>query len=110
MKTKILLLFILLFWLLGVCTVLSGKIEEEMLPQVVTVQAGAQQLSDPNSKMKLPLGCLQAEENGMHLYRLAEGSGWEAGTYVVFQVCLSVLLLFGEEAISDRRIHEHSRP
>lgn len=28
----------------------------------------------------------------------------------VFQVCLSVLLLFGEEAISDRRIHEHSRP
>lgn len=82
MKIKSLLLFALLFWLLGVCTVLSGKIQEEMTPQVTTIQASPQQISDPNSKMKLPLGCLQEDENGMHLYRLSEGSGWEAGTFV----------------------------
>lgn len=75
MKKKALLIFILIFWLVGACTFLSIKIEEEMIPQVTATAP------DRNTGT-LPGDCLIEDENGLHLYSIYEGTGWEAGTRV----------------------------
>lgn len=79
MKKKALCIFILIFWLVGACTFLSAKIEEQMIPQVTTVEASG---GFGDSKATLPLDCLIMDETGMHLYSLYEGTGWEAGSRV----------------------------
>lgn len=38
MKKKALLIFTLIFWLVGACTFLSMKVEQEMIPQVTAVE------------------------------------------------------------------------
>lgn len=80
MKKKALLIFTLIFWLVGACTFLSIKVEEEMIPQVTSIEAdrGMNWDSDPT----LPGDCLIEDENGLHLYNIYEGTGWEAGTRV----------------------------
>lgn len=80
MKKKALFIFILIFWMLVACTMLSVKVEEQMIPQVTTVEASQSYSSD--SKPELPLDCLLFDDYGMHLYSTYEGSGWEAGTRV----------------------------
>lgn len=80
MKKKALMIFVLLFWMLVACTLLSVKVEEQMIPQVTTVTAsrGYSFDSDP----EVPLSCLFFDSNGMHLYSTYEGTGWEAGIRV----------------------------
>lgn len=78
MKKKALLIFILIFWMVGACTFLSIKVEEEMIPQVISVEPDRGFSSDPT----LPGDCLVEDENGPHLYQIYEGTGWEAGTRV----------------------------
>lgn len=80
MKKKALLVFILIFWLVGACTFLDMKVEEEMIPQVTAIEPdrGLSWDSDPT----LPGDCLIEDENGLHLYKIYEGTGWEAGTRV----------------------------
>lgn len=77
MKRKAILVFTLVFWLLGACTFLSVKAEQEMIPQVVSVQA---QQEMGMSGAVLPGDCLIEDGNGPHLYRICQGTGWEEGT------------------------------
>lgn len=95
MKKKALLIFILIFWMLIACTLLSVKVEEQMIPQVTTVEAstGYDYSSDP----ELPLDCLFFDDYGAHLYSTYEGTGWEAGVRVKEQDSGSYIL--GEESI-----------
>ncbi len=75
MKKKALCVFILLFWAVGVSTFLSGKVQEEMIPQVTILEPSIEERA-------LPMDCLFLDETGMHLYSVYEGTGWEAGTRV----------------------------
>ena len=64
------------FWLLGLCTFLSLRIEVLMTPLVVTTAMP----TNPNIKVPRISGqSLFWEEDGPHLYWV-EGSGWESGT------------------------------
>lgn len=74
MKKKALCIFILVFWLVGACTFLSIKVEEQMIPLVTKTVPYDAMTSSP----KLPLDCLQMDEYGGRLYTLYEGAGWEA--------------------------------
>lgn len=79
MKKKALCIFMLIFWMVGACTLLSIKVEEQMIPQVTltSVQGGF------GSKSVLPMDCLQMDDEGIpRLYSTYEGTGWEAGTRV----------------------------
>lgn len=79
MKKAALCVFVMIFWLVGACTFLSIKVEEEMIPQVTTREA---QMSLSGGQSTLPGDCLQEDEMGMHLYSIYEGTGWEEGTRV----------------------------
>lgn len=74
MKRKVLFVFSLVAWVLVVCTLLSGKIEEQMTAQVVTVSR------NPFGANILPLESLFYDETGYHLFEMVEGIGWESGT------------------------------
>ena len=78
MKKKALLIFTLIFWMVAACTFLSMKVEEEMIPQVTSMEPdrGAGWDKDPT----LPADCIIEDENGQHVYSIYEGTGWEAGT------------------------------
>lgn len=80
MKKKALLIFILIFWLVGACTFLSVKVEEEMIPQVTATEADRGYNWD--SPPSLPADCIIEDENGQHVYSIYEGTGWEAGIRV----------------------------
>lgn len=80
MKKKALLIFTLIFWLVAACTFLSIKVEEEMIPRVISVEPDRGMSWD--SEPTLPGDCLIEDENGLHLYSIYEGTGWEAGTRV----------------------------
>lgn len=78
MKKKALCAFILVFWMLIACTMLSVKVEEQMIPQVTTIEPDRSGYTNP----ELPIDCLQFDDYGMHLFTTYEGTGWEAGTRV----------------------------
>lgn len=75
MKRRVLCAFALIFWLLAVCTFLSLRIEELMVP-VVTVTEPV--MPRGSNEGQLPLDCLFEGT----LYQTYEGSGWEQGTRV----------------------------
>jgi hypothetical protein len=73
MKKKVFCGFLLIVWLLAVCTILSENIERQMTAKVTRIFA--------NSKtLELPVDALFWDENGIHLYKIEEGSGWNYGT------------------------------
>lgn len=81
LKQKALWVFALIFWLIGALTFFAIKTEEQMTPQVTTMQAETSYSA--GSQAKLPLSCLQADDDGgVHLYQIYEGTGWEAGIRV----------------------------
>lgn len=78
MKKIVLCIFTLVFWLVGACTLLSIKVEEQMVPQVTTTVPDQGHGMDPAT---LPADCLMEDEYGIPtLYQTYEGTGWEAGT------------------------------
>lgn len=77
MKRRVLCVFILVLWALIVCTFLSIRIEQLMLPQVTMIKT-----DDRDPTPNIPLDSLFWDDMGMHLYRAWEGSGWEKGTRV----------------------------
>lgn len=77
MKRKVVCIFVLVFWALMVCTILSAGIEQQMTAQVTTIT-----MSDLSDTRKLPLDVLFYDEDGMHLYEVVKGSGWESGNRV----------------------------
>ena len=77
MKRRVLCIFVLILWGLVFCTMLSVRIEQLMIPEVVLTQADE---SDPSPHMALD--SLVFDDTGMHLYRPREGTGWETGTRI----------------------------
>lgn len=79
MKKKALCIFMLIFWMVAAATLLSIKVEEQMVPQVTIVSPQ----DNRGSRSALPADCLQMDEDGFpHLFSTYEGTGWEAGTRV----------------------------
>lgn len=78
MKKKALCAFIFIFWWMGALTFLSIKTQEQMIPQVTTIDA---QSNASHSQGELPADCLFGTPDGSStLFTVYEGSGWEAGT------------------------------
>ncbi len=72
MKSKVLWAFSMVLFLLVSCTFLSLRIEELMTPQVIKT---ASDFNDPG----IDIDALFVDETGQHLFRIAEGAGWEQG-------------------------------
>ena len=81
MKRKSIYFFVLIFWLLAVCTVLSENIERLMTARVV-VYEGAHQSMVGQGDAELTLEALTRDASGNHLYEIVKGSGWESGNRV----------------------------
>lgn len=80
MKRRILCIACLVFFILSACTLLSLKIEKEMLIQVETKQIrGEDSWGGP---VILPKTVLFEDDYGSHLYQVVQGSGWENGLRV----------------------------
>lgn len=73
MKNKVLWAFSMVLFLLVSCTLLSLRIEQLMMPQATKTAPG---FSNP----AVAIDSLFVDENGIHLYRIGEGTGWEQGT------------------------------
>ena len=71
MKRRVLCIFVLILWGLVFCTMLSVRIEQLMIPEVVLTQADE---SEPSPH--IALDSLFFDDTGMHLYRPREGTGW----------------------------------
>lgn len=74
MKKQVIYLFSLIAYLLIVCTVLSIKIEEEMVSQVEIISR-----RNKGDIITLNQSVLFADDSGQHLYVVFEGSGWDEG-------------------------------
>ena len=67
---------VLLFYVLGVCTLFSVKIEKAMMTQATAVTV------DTIEKKDIPITALFRDESGNHLYYAEEGLGWLEGLRV----------------------------
>ncbi len=74
MKRSVLCIFSLVLYLLLACTMLSAKIEEEMMPQVEV-----KTLKYKGTALSFSPDVLFHDEQGDHFYHAADGSGWESG-------------------------------
>ena len=74
MKRSVLCLFSLVLYLLLACTMLSAKIEEEMMPQVEV-----KTLKYKGTALSFSPDVLFHDEQGDHFFHAANGSGWESG-------------------------------
>lgn len=80
MKRRSLCVICLVLYILILCTILSLKIEKEMLTQVEVLK-----IKDNGvwgQSVSISQTALFEDERGNHLYELAEGSGWESGLRV----------------------------
>lgn len=79
MKKNSLCIFTLIFWMVAAFTLLSIKVEEQMVPQVALISPQGSM----GKRSTLPADCLQMDDDGIsRLYSTYEGTGWEAGTRV----------------------------
>lgn len=79
MKKKwIICFFILIFWGLMICTVLSIHIHQQMTANVTVIKQEGFSLSG----IRLPVSVLFFDKNGIHLYEVGEGDSWEKGKQV----------------------------
>ncbi|MGN1027439.1 MAG: hypothetical protein ACI4P4_13680 [Faecousia sp.] len=78
MKKKVLCFFSLVLYLLIACTLLSGKIQEEMITQV---EIGPVNTRAPHEQVtrELPGRMIFTDETGNHVYEVVDGTGWEDG-------------------------------
>lgn len=93
MKKKVICVLCFALFLLAACTMLSGKIEEEMLTQVVLSivepkQAGKYNINLPQRYLYLDNEDMDSSKislsnfsdiSGFHLYQVLEGIGWDEG-------------------------------
>lgn len=80
MKRKVLCVFSLILFLVIFCTILSQKIEVEMLTQVELKIVKRANVYFGN--IELPISALFKDEYQAHLYEVVEGTGWESGTRI----------------------------
>lgn len=77
-KRVVVCFFVLVFWGLMICTVLSGSISRQMTAKVTVIGQDKGFLSE----IRLPADVLFSDENGLHLYEVVEGDNWEKGKRV----------------------------
>lgn len=68
MKRNVICVFSLVLWCLLGCTVLSGKVEEQMTVKMIGTELKEERLEGGVVQMTLPGDCLITDENGFHLY------------------------------------------
>ena len=74
MKKTFFSVFFLIFLMLSICTILAGKIEEEMTLEVIGYEKrGSFDAFTP------PKDMMFRDEEGSHLYEVYQGTGWESG-------------------------------
>ena len=74
MKKTFFSVFFLIFLTLITCTLLAGKIEEEMTLEVIGYEK-----RESHDAFTPPKDMLFADEQGSHLYEVYQGTGWESG-------------------------------
>lgn len=74
MKKNVLCVFSLIFLALVTCTLLSMKIEDEMLLEVIGYEK-----KEAYSTLSMPSDMYFVDDVGMRLYEVYEGTGWESG-------------------------------
>lgn len=77
MKRRVLCVFLLILYLLVVCTMLSAKIEEEM-STLVKVEKRTSSRQTGRS-MTINIRAVYTDSEGDHLYEVREGEGWDNG-------------------------------
>lgn len=77
MKRRVLCVFLLILYLLIVCTMLSAKIEEEM-STLVKVEKRTSSRQTGRS-MTINIRAVYTDSEGDHLYEVREGEGWDNG-------------------------------
>lgn len=80
MKRRCLCIIALTLYILTACTMLSLKIEKEMLTQVEVLEVKDKGVS--GMPASVPQTAFFRDANGRHLFELIEGSGWESGLRV----------------------------
>ncbi len=80
MKRRSLCVICLVLYILISCTILSLKIEKEMLTQVEVLKIKDKGIW--GQSVSISQAALFEDERGKHLYELVEGSGWESGLRV----------------------------
>ena len=80
MKRRSLCVICLVLYILISCTILSLKIEKEMLTQVEVLKVKDKGMW--GQSVSISQTALFEDERGKHLYELVEGSGWESGLRV----------------------------
>lgn len=79
MKRKALCAFALVLWVFLVCTMLSYRVEEWMVPWIDPIEY---KTDEETLEQYLPLDTLVYEEEKPALYEIVEGTGWESGKQV----------------------------
>lgn len=77
MKRRVLCVFLIILYLLVVCTMLSAKIEEEM-STLVKVEKRTSSRQTGRS-MTINIRAVYTDSEGDHLYEVREGEGWDNG-------------------------------
>ena len=80
MKQRSLCVVCLVIYILISCTILSLKIEKEMLTQVEVLKVKGDGMW--GQSVSLPQTALFEDTQGRHLYEVIDGSGWESGLRV----------------------------
>lgn len=80
MKRRSLCVICLMLYILISCTILSLKIEKEMLTQVEVLKVKG--VGMWGQSVSIPQTALFEDVQGRHLYEVIEGSGWESGLRV----------------------------
>ena len=78
MKKRVLCFSSFLMYILIVCTALSGKIEDTMMTRVEIGPVNTKAVHETVTR-ELPERALFRDEQGIHLYEVSDGSGWEGG-------------------------------
>lgn len=90
MKRRVLCVFSLVFWVILVCTLISARVEQLMMP---TVEVKEMEMDAPD--LTISADALFHDDTGMHLYRVIRGYGWETGLRV-YEVPDDEYTLFGD--------------
>lgn len=79
MKRRVLCVFSLIAYLLCACTILSRKIEGEMM---VEVQSETRNTKESGSSTAVNISAVFSDGEENHLYQIVDGTGWETGLRV----------------------------
>lgn len=78
MKRRVLCVFSFVVYILTVCTLLSVKIEDMMMTRVESGPVNTRAAHESVIR-ELPDRALFADNAGLHLYEIYDGTGWESG-------------------------------